>query len=1079
MAGKRERKKRTKPLDWLFEAPYELNLAGQFDEEKLAKIGSDVVNTFDVDVKARSEWDKRSDSALKFAKQAIESKNFPWPGCSNVCHPLITTAAIQFGARAFPEIVKGNRVVKCQITGDDPTIKPVAERTPPQGPMGPSPQQLQVGPQGSQQQMAGLQGPVGPQSSPVEVVLSPIQGPVKEKRARADRIVCYSYDTDVLTASGWKPIWKVVPGEHVYSRSNTGVANWYPVTNTVSYHSDDMVHVSGRSLDLLVTRNHNILLEKKGKSGCFFKRADYFLSRKGTNSWYIPLTSVYGNDTYVDNQYGISAKAYLRFLGWYISEGSFTNSGSFILAQSKTANPKKYDRMVSDVEACGFTWTENSVGITVHARSMPNELISELKKLCKCNDKYVPRHVMFYPVEYILEFLTTLFAGDGSISPDEFMHYSTVSRRLADDVQELWQLVGSKASISVKDQSNNIGDFIDGRIVNSRQTLYTVIVNKGDKAVMPYLKWNVVPYDNTVFCIEVSPHHTLYVRRNGKAAWCGNCHMNYQLTQEMPEWGQDMDRLLHIVPVLGQCYKKVYHNDLYDRHDAELVLPADCYVNAKARSVASARRITHRLWLYDNDVWERMESGQWLDVNLGLPPSLDGDPDSPHEFLEQHRFEDLDGDGYKEPYIVTVHKDSCKVVRIFARWDVDGVKTEVRKNAVMLKRIEPDNYFVHYFFLPNPDGSINYLGFGQLLEPINAAVNASLNQLIDSGTQYNAGGGFLGRGVKMRGGTFSFRPGEWKFLDAVGGALRENMVPLPIKEPSAVLFQLLGFLVQAGRDITSVQDILSGDATLAANMPVGTAMALVEQGLKVFTGIYKRIYMSLTDELKKLYVLNARYTDDEVSFVLAGHPEMFIGRSDYVEGDLLVTPVADPDLASDMQRMLKTQALKENTGRPGINEIELTRRLVKAIQPEDTEDILLTDGQLSGKEPMSWKPQPGAQEIVAQAKAQRMGQQAQEAQIRLTMDAHKFQLEIELLVAEIAKKKADAILALARADGEISDTAGDPFRVQLEAFKTDVDTLERGVKLSAEIMKAQMAQQVGGQTVAQPQQSSVGSTDVM
>jgi hypothetical protein len=239
-------------------------------------------------------------------------------------------------------------------------------------------------------------------------------------------------------------------------------------------------------------------------------------------------------------------------------------------------------------------------------------------------------------------------------------------------------------------------------------------------------------------------------------------------------------------------------------------------------------------------------------------------------------------------------------------------------------------------------------------------------------------------------------------------------------------------------------------------------MALVEQGLKVFTGIYKRIYMSLTDELKKLYVLNARYTDDEVSFVLAGHPEMFVGRSDYVEGDLLVTPVADPDLSSDMQRMLKTQALKECTGRPGINEIELTRRLVKAVQPEDVEDVLLSDGQLSEKEPLPWKPPPSPQVIVAQAKAQRMGQQAQEAQMRLAMDAHKFQLEIELLVAEIAKKKADAILALAKADGEISDTAGDPFRVQLEAFKNDVDTLERGVKMSAEMMKAQMAQQMQG-----------------
>ena len=116
------KKKREKSIDWLFDAPMEINLADQFDEDVLNALGLNVVQTFEMDLADRAEWDRKSESALKFAKQSMDHKSFPWQGASNVCHPLITTAAIQFAARAFPEIVKGNKVVKCQITGDDPVV---------------------------------------------------------------------------------------------------------------------------------------------------------------------------------------------------------------------------------------------------------------------------------------------------------------------------------------------------------------------------------------------------------------------------------------------------------------------------------------------------------------------------------------------------------------------------------------------------------------------------------------------------------------------------------------------------------------------------------------------------------------------------------------------------------------------------------------------------------------------------------------------------------------------------------------------------------------------------------------------
>jgi chaperonin GroES len=520
-------------------------------------------------------------------------------------------------------------------------------------------------------------------------------------------------------------------------------------------------------------------------------------------------------------------------------------------------------------------------------------------------------------------------------------------------------------------------------------------------------------------------------------------HMNFQLTQEMVDWESDMDTLLHVLPVVGQCYKKTYFDPELDHNVSELVLPDDCVVSkSKIRDIKKARRISHRLWIYDNDAQERMRADIWREVSLGVPPLASQDTDAPHEFIEQHCWYDLDGDGYKEPYIITVHLVSVKVVRVLARWQMESVIAD-RKNEV--KKIIPDHYFTHFGFIPNPDGSINYLGFGQLLEPINSSVNTVLNQLIDSGTLYNTGGGFLGRGIRMRGGTYTFQPGEYKTVDCPGGALKENIVPLPTREPSVVLFQLLGFLVQAGKEISSVQDVLTGDAKLAATMPVGTMMALVEQGLKVFTAIYKRIYRSLSEEFKKLYYLNARYLDPVTSFYVSGNKNR-VELSDYRADDTLVMPVADPDLSSDMQRLLKGQALKDLTGRPGLNEVAITRQLVRAIRPENMHEVLMTDAQMSGKEPIPWAPPPNPQVILAQAKANHLNARAQESALQLQMSLQKFELETEALLADIENKKADTMLKLAKAEAA---EAG----LQLQQYEAEMNHISEQVKARMDVVK--------------------------
>lgn len=522
-------------------------------------------------------------------------------------------------------------------------------------------------------------------------------------------------------------------------------------------------------------------------------------------------------------------------------------------------------------------------------------------------------------------------------------------------------------------------------------------------------------------------------------------HMNYQLTQEMPEWEADMDALLHVLPVVGQCYKKTYYNPEDQVNVSELIIPDDCFVSkTKSRDIKKARRITHRLWLYDNDAKEKMAAGLWRTVELGVPPVAGQDTDAPHEFLEQHCYVDLDNDGYKEPYIVTVHLVSLQVVRVLARWQPDSlIPSSVDRNKV--GRIIPDYYFTHFGFIPNPDGSMNYLGFGQLLEPINASVNTVLNQLLDSGTLYNTGGGFLGRGVRMRGGMISFRPGEYVPVDCPGGNLKDNIVPLPTREPSLVLFQLLGFLVQAGREISSVQDILTGDVKLASTMPVGTMMALVEQGLKVFTAIYKRIYRSLSEEFKKIYNLNSLYLDPSITFYISGEPNR-VDLSDYRSGDTLVMPVADPDLSSDMQRLLKSQALKDLSGRPGLNEVAVTRQLVRAIRPENMHEVLLTDDQMSGKVPIPWAPPPNPQVVLAQAKANHLNARAQESAFNLQLTLKEFDLKMLALLEDIKNKRADTLLKIAKAEAA---EAGP----QLQQYQADMNLISSQVKAEVDLVK--------------------------
>ncbi len=416
-------------------------------------------------------------------------------------------------------------------------------------------------------------------------------------------------------------------------------------------------------------------------------------------------------------------------------------------------------------------------------------------------------------------------------------------------------------------------------------------------------------------------------------------HMSWQLLDEMEEWEEDTDLLLSTLPIMGCAFRKTFYDPSMARNRSELVLAANFVVNYHAKSLLTVPRCTQIVPLYPHEIEERKRTGKFLDVDLGLPHGGEAnDEDQPHDFLEQHRLCDLDGDGYPEPYIVTVHKDTHKVVRIVARFEEEGIYLN-DKNQVA--KIEAIQYFTRYIFLPAPDGGFYGLGFGGLLKPLNDAINTVINQMLDAGHLQNTGGGFIGYGLKIRGGEVRFEPGEFKRVRLVTGTIRDNVYPLDFRGPSATLFQLLGLLIEAARDISSVKDVMTGGEG-PANEAATRTMARIEQGMKVFSAIYKRVFRSLKSEFKKIYRLNSLYLEQDTYFTLLDTEEA-VGPEDYNTQDLDVAPAADPNMVSDAQRMALAEFLMSLRGDPNINGEEVLKRVLEAAGVPDYDQVLVDE----------------------------------------------------------------------------------------------------------------------------------------
>lgn len=498
--------------------------------------------------------------------------------------------------------------------------------------------------------------------------------------------------------------------------------------------------------------------------------------------------------------------------------------------------------------------------------------------------------------------------------------------------------------------------------------------------------------------------------------------MSYQLLHEMDGWEEDMDKLLIMLPIVGTLFKKTYYNNNLKRNVSELILPKDLVVNYWTKTLEDSERVSQIIRLNQRQVKERQRSGLYLkDVELGEPqakPDDSGkiatklDATSTYEIIEQHTYFDLDGDDYPEPVVVVFERNSKKVLRIAARFDEQGVLLDEDGE---LQQIVPLNYYTKFSFIPNPNGCFYDIGFGLLLTPINESVNTLINQLIDSGTLNNLQGGFLGKGLKLKMGETQWKPGEWKTVNTMAEDLRKQVMPLPTKEPSKVLFELMGTLVTSGKELASVAEIFVGKMP-GQNTPATTTMATIEQGMKVFTAVYKRIYRSLQSEYKKIYKLNRIYFNPE-KYEQILDTQVF--PEDFDSDSYNICPTADPSTPTQTEKMLKAQGLLEMLPLGILDPVEVVKRVLDAQEQPNVE--MLFNQQVRETGQFQPPPDPKLQEMEMKGQLEQ-----QKVELKKEEIGHKAQLEQASTAAKIAmeKQKADQEMQLksrqASLDGAIA-----------------------------------------------------------
>lgn len=573
-------------------------------------------------------------------------------------------------------------------------------------------------------------------------------------------------------------------------------------------------------------------------------------------------------------------------------------------------------------------------------------------------------------------------------------------------------------------------------------------------------------------------------------------HMSYQLLEQNRNWTDDDEQAKFSASLLGSAVKKTFNDGVEGINRSEYVPLMDFVVDYFCRDLEKAQRATHRKDVFQNEIEENTRLGLYLPMDPETdPPAIaagqsanpmqdatnqaaglarqTNDNLKPYELLEQHCWLDLDDDGYQEPYVMIVRSDTQQVLRIVARYFDEGdvyrandsqirkleaqakettdpqMRSAIEKTAQKLEdapgnkvvRITPTTHFTKYTFIPAPDGGFYGLGLGALLGPTNAAVDSLINQIIDAGTMLTTSGGFLGRGVKIKSGKQSFDPFEWKPVDGAGDDLRKNIVPLPVNTPPDILFHLLGMLVSYGEKIGSATDVMTG-VNPGQNTPAETSRNTLEQGMMLFSGIYKRMYRGFGEELRKLYQLNRWFIKQAPDFEeLTSSENALFAPDDYDSNAYRVFPSADPTSVSAAQKQNKAKVTFEvmQAAPNGFDPYEVVRRVLEAHEVDGIEAVYPNP-----KGPKAIAPRPNPKVELEKAKLQQDQKQHED---EMALAVAELQAQVSLQDAKVIELQAKAAKEMAEAQGVGTGHAIAMIEAQIGAAKIHREGLTKVLDL--------------------------------
>ena len=440
--------------------------------------------------------------------------------------------------------------------------------------------------------------------------------------------------------------------------------------------------------------------------------------------------------------------------------------------------------------------------------------------------------------------------------------------------------------------------------------------------------------------------------------------MNYYIMNVMEEYDPELDQMLFYLPLAGSAFKKIYFDYVLNRAMSKFIPPEDLIVPYEAADMSSAERITHVINMSSNEIKKQQLSGFYANVDIGsdgyaddiseveeaideiqgITPSYKENRNRTvyevHTVLDIEGYEDRDAEGnttgLKLPYIVTIEESSQKILSIRRNY----LENDLLKNKI--------NYFVQYKFMPGL--GFYGLGLSHMIGGLSKASTSILRQLIDAGTLANLPAGFKARGMRIRDEDEPLQPGEFRDIDTTGGSLKENLIPLPVKEPSNVLMQLLGLLIDSGKRFAAVADMNIGDVNQA--MPVGTTVALLERGTKVMSAIHKRLHYSQKLEFGLLAKVFGESLPPVYNFQV-GSGQNQIKQQDF-DDRVDIIPVSDPNIFSQSQRVTLAQELLQMVqsnpqvhGPLGV--YEAYRRMYSALGVDNVDALLMPPPDMTPK----------------------------------------------------------------------------------------------------------------------------------